>query len=467
MMKFPLLFAPALFLVSCSIPNTPLWNERQTAGSIRMPMETIIKVVAKGSLVSLVRNPVSGTQKGLSMLRNRSELAAESIVTLNLVDPPFRDARSINDILDRLKLPAPVPGTVEYLIDGKAFFTDLENEIRNATKSVDTRVFIYDNDDYAVRFSDLLRWKSRNTRCRVLMDELGSIASWWTEPESPMPAGFSAPGSMPHYLRKASRIKVRESKNPWFVTDHTKIFLIDDRIGYLGGMNIGREYRYDWHDMMVRVEGPVVTALKNDFEHAWQRQGGLGDWGVPFLKKSPVRKSKRADEIDIRILKTGPAKREIETAMLAAIRMARKRVYLQNSYFTSDLLVDELIEARKRGVDVRMIFPEDNDSKLLDGSNRSVARTLLNAGARIYLYPKFTHVKAIVVDDWACLGSANFDGLSMRINDEVNIAFSDKKKVDELVKNLFEIDFQQSKRLTKMAASSWTDDFLEPLLNQF
>ncbi len=273
LMKAGFLAAFALILASCAIPDTPLWNEKRTAGTVRMPMETVTKVVVKGTLVSMIRNPVSGTRKGLSMLRGRYELAAESVMTLNRVNTSHQKATSIDDLLDRLHLPASVPGTVDYLIDGQAFFSDIETEIQNATKSVDTRVFIFDNDDYAVRFADFLRWKSQNASCRVLMDELGSIAAWWTPPGSAMPPDFKSPGSMPHYLRKASRVKVRESKNPWFVTDHTKVFLIDDRIGYLGGMNIGREYRYDWHDMMIRVEGPVVMEFKNDFDHAWQRQG--------------------------------------------------------------------------------------------------------------------------------------------------------------------------------------------------
>ena len=152
--------------------------------------------------------------------------------------------------------------------------------------------------------------------------------------------------------------------------------------------------------------------------------------------------------------------------MLAAIRMARRRVYCQNSYFTSDTLVAELVRAKRRGVDVRMVFPEDNDSKLLGLSNRGVAKDLLDVGARVYVYPKFTHVKAMVVDDWACVGSANYDGLSMRINEELNIAFTDKKVVGELVRDLFVKDFGRSKRLRKVDAGGWSGILLEGLVDQ-
>lgn len=453
-------------LVGCALPDTPLWNERQTAGSVRMPMEAATKVVVRGSVISVFRNPVTTTFKGIGMFKNRVEIAAEKLVLLDSVDDEYREAKGIEDFLDRMEMPERVPGKIDYLIDGKAFFGSLEKAVRGAKVSVDSRVFIYDNDDVAVRFSDLLKEKSKTVKCRVLMDELGSITGWWTQPDSALPKGFVAPASMPHYLREGSRVDVRESRNPWLVTDHTKVFVIDGEIGFLGGMNIGREYRYDWHDMMVKVEGPVVTVLQNDFNRAWRLQGGIGDFGMPFLRKAKFRKSLRAGEFGMRVLKTAPGKREIEDSMLAAIRMARKRVYCQNSYFTSDALVAELVRAKERGVDVRMVFPEDNDSKLLDVGNQGVAKTLIDAGARVYMYPQFTHVKAMVVDDWACVGSANYDGLSMRINEELNVAFTDKEAVGRLVSELFLKDFRRSKRLRKMDTTGWMGAVLEPVIDQ-
>ena len=122
-------------------------------------------------------------------------------------------------------------------------------------------------------------------------------------------------------------------------------------------------------------------------------------------------------------------------------------VYLQNSYLTSELLLNELIRARKRGIEVHLIYPRANDSKILDVSNQRFAATLLEHGGQAYLYPGFSHVKAVMVDDWVCLGSANLDGLSMRINGELNIAFSDPKTVDEIHRRLFLKDIEISKRL--------------------
>ena len=215
-------------------------------------------------------------------------------------------------------------------------------------------------------------------------------------------------------------------------------------------MNIGREYRYEWHDLMVRVTGPITTELQNRFDRAWKLQSFWGDVRSLFYRdQTPVLSEAEAAHFPIRILQTSPERSEIEEAILVSVRMSRRKIFLQNSYVTSELLLRELVAARKRGVEVNFIFPVANDSKILDTANRRFAATLLKHGARIYAYPKFSHVKAIMVDDWICLGSANLDGLSMRINAELNIAYSDRKSAEELRRRVFETDIRQSKRLSQ------------------
>ncbi|GAA5495400.1 cardiolipin synthase [Rubritalea halochordaticola] len=427
---------------------------------------TVSKVVVRGHAVSILRNPVTTTSKGVSMVKSRFQIAADPLLSQIEMDEVYRNSHSIEDALTKIGMPEPIPGKVEYLIDGKAFFNDLERTVKGAKRSVDTRVFIYDNDDVAVWYSDLLRSKGDKVRCRVLMDELGSIASWWTPPATKMDHGFKSPESMYRYLTEGNKVEVRESKNPFLVTDHSKLFIVDQEVAYLGGMNVGREYRYEWHDMMVKVRGPVVTALQNDFDRAWILQGGWGDWQLPFHDYHSFRVYPRGGEYPIRILKTDAKSAQIRSAILAAIRMSKKRVYIQNSYFTADGLVRELKDALARGVDVRMVFPEENDSKLLDKGNRDVAKQLIDAGAKVYMYPEFTHVKAVVVDDWACVGSANYDGLSMRINEEINISYSNRRAVDALVSQLFYKDFRVSKRVTPQMTQGWNNPILESVVDQ-
>lgn len=416
-----------------------------------MPAELVTKVVLHGSIKSVVSNPVSGTRKGISMWLRRSTLLGDSIFKQRaLLNSAYTEGADIDEALDLLGLPRPLPGKVDYLVDGGEFFPALHHSVNRAKQSIDTQVFIFDNDDVATGFADRLKERSREVKCRVLMDRMGSIGSWWTSPETPLPQGFQSPSSMPHYLREGSLVKARTSQNPWLVADHSKLVLIDGEEAYLGGMNIGREYRYEWHDLMVRVRGPIIAELQNHFNRSWRLQGPWGDWSMPFYRKlKPDPAPAVAGHYPIRLLRTTSMRVEIERALLTAIRMSRKRIYLQNSYVTSESLLQELLAARKRGVEVNFIFPIKNDSKLMDTANRVFATALLKQDCNVYAYPKFTHVKAAIIDNWACIGSANLDGLSLRINGELNIAYSNPEAVEALRERVFLKDMRASRKLKK------------------
>lgn len=447
-------FAPLLLafgLSSCTLPDTPLWNSRETGAVTGMPAEMITKVVLHGTARSFVSNPASSLGKGVSMTAQRSRLLAENVLTrIALLKQAHPGGVRIEEGLDAVGLNPGLPGKVDFLIDGDEFFPALERSIEQAHEQIDSQVFIFDNDDVATALADRLKVRSREVRCRVLMDRLGSISSWWNPPPSPMPEGFRPPSSMPHYLWDNSQVKVRTSQNPWLVADHSKLIVIDRREAYLGGMNFGREYRYDWHDLMVRVTGPVTTELQNHFDRAWKYQGMFGDLRALFHRRlRPDLSAHDPSHFPIRILRTTPWRIEIEKAILAAVRMSRERIFLQNSYLTSELLLRELLAARARGVEVTLIYPSDNDSPFLEDANRRFAANLLAHGARVYRYPSFSHVKAVLVDDWVCLGSANFDGLSMRINGELNIAFSDPEKVAEVHRRVFLKDLRASRQLRR------------------
>ncbi|MFT6180046.1 MAG: cardiolipin synthase [Akkermansiaceae bacterium] len=448
--RIPSLLA-LLGLASCSLPDTQLWNDRVAKTPADMPAEVITKVLVHGTVKSIVSNPVSGTRKGISMWWRRSRLLSDSLFKQRiLLKSAYIKGADIEQALDLIGLPVPLPGKIDYLVDGHEFFPALYHSIDQAKHRIDTQIFIFDNDDVATRYADRLKERSRDVQCRVLMDRMGSIASWWTAPETPLPKDFRPPSSMPHYLMEGSRVKARVSQNPWLVADHSKLIMIDGEEAYLGGMNIGREYRYEWHDLMVRVRGPVTTELQNHFNRSWRLQGLWGDWSMPFYRKLKAdRGAAEAGHYPIRLLRTTPARVEIEEALLTAIRMSRKRIYLQNSYVTSELLLQELLDARARGVEVNFIFPETNDSKLMGTANRGFAATLLNRDCNVYAYPKFTHVKAAIIDNWACVGSANLDGLSLRINGELNIAYSDPEAVEMLRQRIFLKDMRASRKLKR------------------
>jgi cardiolipin synthase len=266
---------------------------------------------------------------------------------------------------------------------------------------------------------------------------------------------------MPRYLCRGSNIQLRVIPNIWLSGNHVKSMIFDRRVAFVGGMNLGREYRHEWHDMMVRLEGSAVNLLSEDFQSTWCFNGWGGDFST-FLPASPTLPAPRAPgEVPVRFLRTLPADAQIYRAQLEAIRSARSHIYIENAYFADDRIIYELCRARKQGVDVRVILPNVVNHKIMEHSNRVAINTLLQHGVRVYIYPGMTHIKAAVYDGWACMGTANFDKLSLQINRELNLATSHPETVKRLLESLFEPDLRKSTEIIEPVPVNLTDHLIE------
>ena len=353
-------------------------------------------------------------------------------------------------------------GRLTFRVDGTGFFPRLIDLIGTARESVWLRVYIFDNDDYATEIAALLKRRSHEIDVKILVDSLGTLgAGLATAPSHP--PGRTTQASITRYLEQDSRVQVRTVANIWFAGDHTKTILIDEKTAFLGGMNIGREYRYDWHDLMVEVEGPVVAAIGEHFLRAWVASGFLGDLQRLVNRKRAQPVAAGASDYPLRLLRTRPGDSQILRAQIAATREARRHIYLENPYLTSDAILFELVKARRRGVDVRVILPYRTDSGLITRSNALAANTLLRHGIRVYIYPGMSHLKAAVYDGWACLGSANLDRLSLRTNHEMNLATSHPAAVDDLLAKVFLVDMEKSVELETPLPGNWSDYLAELL----
>ena len=362
--------------------------------------------------------------------------------------------------LDRILRAPSSNGTIEFLIDGHEYFPRLETAIHNAQESVDVRTYIFDNDDYAVRVADLLKFRSADIDVKVLLDGFGALLGTQTDPEN-MPANFSPPLSMQNHLRRGSRVKVRTHTNPWFTGDHVKSTIIDGELAFVGGMNIGREYRYDWHDMMMAVTGPVVNILQRDSDTAWNRASLLGDFAVAAHLLTRGESQTQTQGYPVRALFTREHDSQIYRAQLEAIRQSQSYIYIENPYVSDDRMLYELARARRRGVDVRIILPAEGNHETMNRSNMIAISTMLNNGIRVYLYPGMTHIKAAVYDGWACMGSANFDKMSLEINKELNLSTSDQDTVNTLLDRLFIPDLELSAELHTAPETNWTHRLAE------
>ena len=367
-------------------------------------------------------------------------------------DDTMMDLQKFNKFLDEDLGTEEFKANVKILIDGEEFFNDFLNSAKLATKSIFIETYIFKTDTFCMEVINFLKEISAKIDVRIIIDYFGSLSNSKII-QDPVIKDYQKSSNIIKTLKENSKIKARIHPDTWLISDHRKLFLIDNKKAYLGGMNVASEYRYTWHDIMISLEGPIVNPLIKIFKKVWDFSGSGGDFAIAyrslFAKSKKLNTKETDDMINVRILTTSSTDYQIYSAQIEAIRRAKKRIYIENPYFTEKMLVEELVLAKKRGVDVKIILPAVNDIILYDKINLKIANYFIENKIEVYLYPTMNHVKAAIYDNWACLGSANFNRLSMFKNREINIAFYDEKTVNELLKRLFIKDFEVSEKYEK------------------
>ncbi len=464
-----------LLLASCGSlqSNADRSLERRPQASDSLTGNSQLAVSAlRSTTLAAVRQPFTTLRTGLAVMwhRPREIVSGNLPVELDLkpahVEVP--GTPEFERLLDREGMPRTEAGTLKWLVDGPGFFPELDRQLAAAKHSVDLQFFIYDNDDIAVQYADRLKRRAEEVPVRILFDDLGSTFAYTAAPETPGPRGFTPPADMARYLKENSKLRVRRTLNPWLICDHTKLLVFDRQTAILGGMNMGREYYSEWHDLMVKVEGPIVGSLSKEFSRAWRKSGPWGDFALlqrPGAHRPPEPVS---GEVPLRRLRTDAARGQTHVldATLLAIRAARKRIWIENPYFAHDDIAQAVVAAARRGVDVQVVLPARGDSAIMDAGNLGTARAIIQAGGRVFRYPRMTHMKVMIVDGWGCIGSANLDTLSMRINRELNLAFSDPATIRDLENKVFLPDFRTSKPIRIEETSSAVAPIAETIADQ-
>ena len=251
--------------------------------------------------------------------------------------------------------------------------------------------------------------------------------------------------------------------------NHRKIVVIDDTIGYIGGMNLGVPNRDLWKDMHLRVTGPIVACLNKLFCDMWEARKG------PYLKRQEVlmkpsvesspndtqMPSETTPDFQNKVMQVatgGAGDHFMEEGVCRLLRSAKKYVYIQTPYYCpTDTVLSAIKDALRRGVDICILIPEESDSKLMTVANSAFYEESVAAGARILLSPgQFDHSKAIVADDClSIIGSLNLDPRSLVINYEA-IALIYDAEVAEACRNHFDSRAEGAHAVTmeELAAAS-------------
>lgn len=336
---------------------------------------------------------------------------------------------------------------VDIFIDGASKFEALKADLRAAERSINLQYYIFEDDNIGHEIRDILIERSRaGVEVRVIYDHVGSFSVRNAFFKQMQREGIKAyPFFKVSFPQLGTRINWR---------NHRKICVIDDRIGYIGGMNIADRYidggRFDvWRDTHLRVEGPVVKALKFSFAVDWNFMGQpLIDDGDVHATYCPAPEHKAG----MQLLTSGPTSQWSNIAFMfhKAIVDAKRRVYIETPYFLpTEGLLKALQTAALSHVDVRILIPRKSDSRMLTYASASYIAESLKAGIKIYFYePGMLHSKIMIVDDeFSSVGSTNFDFRSFEHNFESNV-FIYSKDVNERLTGIFKADLEKSTRIS-------------------
>jgi cardiolipin synthase len=303
--------------------------------------------------------------------------------------------------------------------NGRDKFEALLEDIARARRFINMQYYIIADDVIGTRVMDALVERARaGVKVRLIYDHVGSFKLKKRSLRRMRDAGIEAyPFFKVVFPPFGTRINWR---------NHRKIVVIDGDIGYIGGMNVADRYLTGgklfntWRDLHLRIEGPAVGALQQSFAVDWNFMG------QPLLEDGSSVKAVEGATVGMQLVTGGPTTQWMNMTLLfqQAIAGARKCVYIQTPYFLpSEGLLHALQGAALSKVDVRVMVPMKSDSDMLRWASCSYIQECLRAGIKIYRYEKgMLHSKAIIVDDdFATVGSTNFDFRSFEHNFEANM----------------------------------------------
>lgn len=313
---------------------------------------------------------------------------------------------------------------IQLLTDGKMAFPALFSELEKAEKTIHLLYYIFEFDSTGRRMVDLLKKKAQaGVSVRLLIDGFGSQRVASRLRKALVPFGVEVAVFLPSRLFPLHAPRIN------FV-NHRKIATIDGRVAFTGGMNIGENYETSWRDLMVRVEGPLVTALGHIF---------LEDWY--FATNQAIYESEPESWPPFAtagaIVASGPDTESwLHDAYFMAITQAKKSLTILTPYFIPTAAIMEALRtAGGRGVDVKIIVPgEASDVWLVKWASRSYYRGLVQANVRVYEYQgPMLHAKALVADGGlVSVGTANIDSRSFGLSFEVSSLFASPSVASEL-----------------------------------
>lgn len=336
---------------------------------------------------------------------------------------------------------------ITVLTNGERFYPAQLEAIRKATRSINMEAYIFQRGRVAQQVLQALAERARSgVKVNLVLDALGSFSTTHRYCHDLVHAGGKLEFYHPFSWRSVAAVNNRT---------HRELLIVDGRVGFIGGAGIadhwltGVKGRPRWRDTVVRVEGDIVSNLQATFAENWLESCGEVIFGEEYFP--PPQKRGDAKVMIINGAPSAGGSTRARILFQSLVSAARSSIRITSPYFLPDSsMLNELVRAAHRGVDVRIIVPgKKSDHGLTRSSSRRLYGDLLQAGIRIYEYaPAMVHAKVMVVDElWSVTGSTNFDNRSFGLNDEVNLAACDTSVAARLIKNFF-TDSAESREIT-------------------
>ncbi|HSN83721.1 MAG TPA: cardiolipin synthase [Polyangiales bacterium] len=316
---------------------------------------------------------------------------------------------------------------VELLVDAEATYGAMLEAIAAAESYVLVQFYIVRDDESGRALRDALIERARaGVRVCFLYDEIGSIKLTERYVEAMRRESIEVSG-----FRTMQGFRNRFQIN---FRNHRKLLIVDGRTGFIGGLNLGDEY-LQYRDTHLRIDGPAVQQIQLTFRKDWY-------WATRQIIEvfdEPVHEDEPGQAVSI--VNTGPADPVPKCSILFSelVATATRRMWLASPYFVpDDVMTRALQSAAKRGVDVRVLIPDEPDQRFVELASLTYYAEMMDCGVQLFRYEdRFMHHKVLLVDDeLAAVGTVNLDYRSLYLNFEETAVVADAKFAAQVAKML-------------------------------
>lgn len=374
----------------------------------------------------------------------------------DVTDPQFRREMGV-----MLGPPVLTGNRVRHLRNGEEIFPAMIAAIAAARRSIAFETYIYWSGEVGQRFSDALSERARaGVPVHVTLDWVGSSKMDARLIDGMKQAGVQVERYRPLRWYNLERINHRT---------HRKLLVIDGATAFTGGVGIADQWQghaqdpKHWRDSHFLIEGPAAAQMQAAFGDNWVKMTGRVLHGPSYYPALS-----RHGDMDAQVFLSSPSggSESMHLMYLMSIAAASRSIDLAAAYFVPDELTQRaLLEARERGVRVRILVPGEHiDSDAVRLASKAQWGPLLRQGVELYEYrPTMMHVKLLIVDrHLVSVGSTNFDSRSFQLNDEASLNVYESGFADEMTR-VFEDDLSQAKPYTYQAWTNrpWTEKAME------